>query len=89
MKTLSITEARANLGAVLERVKQGEDIGILSGNKIVQLKPVEVVSWEESYLYQEYGIGPEDWSRFKKRTESQRQTGKYIVFKGKFDPKQL
>jgi antitoxin (DNA-binding transcriptional repressor) of toxin-antitoxin stability system len=87
MKTLSVTEARANLSAVLERAKKGEDIGILSGNKIVQLKPVEVVSWEKSYLYQEYGVGPEEWERFKKRMESRRQNKKYVPFKGKFDPK--
>ncbi len=85
MKTLSITEARANLSAVLERAKKGEDIGILSGNKIIQLKPVEVVSWEDSYLYQEYGMGPEEWERFKKRIESRRQAKRYPVFKGKFD----
>jgi antitoxin (DNA-binding transcriptional repressor) of toxin-antitoxin stability system len=89
MKTLSITEARANLSAVLERAKKGEDIGILSGNKIVQLKPVEVVSWEESYLYQEYGVGPEEWERFKKRIESRREDEKYVLYKGKFDPKQF
>ena len=89
MKTLSITEARANLSAVLERAKKGEDIGILSGNKIVQLKPVEVVSWEESYLYQEYGVDPEEWERFKKRIESRRGDEKYVLCKGKFDPKQF
>lgn len=89
MKTLSITEARANLSAVLERAKKGEDIGILSGNKIVQLKPVEVVSWEDSYLYQEYGVGPDEWEKFKKQTEARRQKEKYILLKGKFDPKQF
>jgi antitoxin (DNA-binding transcriptional repressor) of toxin-antitoxin stability system len=89
MKTLSITEARANLSVVLERAKNGEDIGILSGNKIVQLKPVEVVSWEDSYLYQEYGVGPDEWERFRKRMESRRKNAKYILFKGNFDPKQI
>ena len=89
MKTLSITEARANLSAVFERAKNGSDIGILSGNKIVQLKPVEVVSWEKSYLYQEYGVGPEELTRFRKRMESRRRHGKYVIFKGKFDPKRL
>ena len=87
MKTLSITEARANLSAVLERAKNGVDIGILSGNKIVQLKPVDVVPWEKSYLYQEYGVAPEEWQRFRKRMETRRQRGKYVTFKGKFDPK--
>ena len=67
MKTLTVTEARANLSAVLERAKKGEDIGIVSGNQVIQLKPVEVVPWEESYLYQEYRVTPDDWRRFKKR----------------------
>jgi prevent-host-death family protein len=89
MKTLSITEARANLSAVLERVKNGEDIGIVAGNKIVQLTPVDVVSWEKSYVYQEYGVTPEEWEQFRKQTESHRRRGKYRIFKGKFDPKQL
>jgi antitoxin (DNA-binding transcriptional repressor) of toxin-antitoxin stability system len=73
MKTLSITEARANLSAVLERAKKGEEIGIISGNKIVQLKPIEVVPWEESYLYQEYGVKPEEWERFRKRQDKKRE----------------
>jgi antitoxin (DNA-binding transcriptional repressor) of toxin-antitoxin stability system len=87
MKTLSITEARANLSAVLERAKNGEDIGILSGNKIVQLKPITVVPWEKSYLFQEYGVTPEEWDQFRKRTDSHRRRGKYVTFKGKFDSK--
>lgn len=67
MKTLSVSEARAALPSVLERVKNGEDIGIIAGNQIIQLKPVEVVAWENSYLYQEYNVTPEEWERFQKR----------------------
>ncbi|MCI0745581.1 MAG: hypothetical protein L0Y58_09270 [Verrucomicrobia subdivision 3 bacterium] len=89
MKTLTITEARANLSAVLERVKRGEDIGIISGNQIVQLKPTSVVAWEDSYLYQEYGVRPEEWEKFKKRVDSQRARKKYVSFKGRFDAKRL
>ena len=89
MKTLSITEARANLSAVLERAKKGEDIGIISGNKIIHLKPVEVVPWEESYLYQEYGVTPDEWVQFRKKMDTRRQKEKYVTFKGKFDPKNL
>jgi antitoxin (DNA-binding transcriptional repressor) of toxin-antitoxin stability system len=73
MKTLSITEARANLSAVLERAKKGEEIGIISGNRIVQLKPIEVVPWEESYLHQEYGVTPAEWARFRKRMDKRRE----------------
>ena len=67
MKNVTVTEARANLSAVLERAKKGEDIGIVSGNQVIQLKPVEVVPWEESYLCPEYRVTPEEWKRFKKR----------------------
>jgi antitoxin (DNA-binding transcriptional repressor) of toxin-antitoxin stability system len=76
MKTLSITEARANLSAVLERAKKGEEIGIISGNKIVQLKPIEVVPWEESYLNQEYGVKPEEWERFRKSQDKMREAAR-------------
>jgi len=89
MKTLTITEARANLSAVLEDAKQGEDIGIISGNQIIQLKPTPVVAWEDSYLYQEYGVTPEEWRRFKGRTSVRRSREKYFKFKGKFNPKQF
>ena len=41
MKTLSPAEARATLPAVLERVKNGEVIGIIAGNQIIQLKPID------------------------------------------------
>ena len=76
MKTLSITEARANLSAVLERAKKGEEIGIISGNRIVQLKPIEVVPWEETYLYQEYGVTPEEWEQFRKRQDKKREVAR-------------
>jgi len=89
MKTLSITQARANLSAVLDRAKQGEDIGIISGDQIIQLKPTPVVAWEDSYVYQEYGVTSEEWEKFKARMGVRRGRGKYATFKGKFDPKQL
>jgi antitoxin (DNA-binding transcriptional repressor) of toxin-antitoxin stability system len=50
MKTFSIAEAQANLPDVLEKVKAGQDVGIISGNQIIQLKPISVVAWEDSYL---------------------------------------
>lgn len=72
MKTLSIAEARANLPALLARARKGEEIGIISGNKIIQLKPVEVVPWEDSYLHQEYGVTPAEWEHFKKQQTKKR-----------------
>jgi hypothetical protein len=89
MKTLSITEARANLSAVLEKVKHGEDIGIISGNQVIQLKPTPIVAWEDSYVYQEYGVTPEEWGTFRVRMSGRRAKENYAKFKGKFDPKHL
>ena len=53
---MTATRARQNLGTILSRVLQGEDIGIVhSGTgKIIALRPVEVYS-EDSALI-EYGI---------------------------------
>ncbi len=86
MKTLTVTEARANLSSVLSRAKHGEDIGIISGNQVIQLKPVEVVAWEDSYLYQEYKVTPDEWEQFKNRMRNRRakeeREGKLKAFTG-------
>lgn len=87
MKTLTVDEARAKLPSLIKRVKRGEEIGILAGDKVIHLKPTELVPWEDSYLYQEYGVTPEEWERFKKRTQARRIKEKYVECKGKFDAK--
>lgn len=67
MTTLSISKARANLPALLEKAKKGEDIGILCGDQIVALRPVTVSS--DDYAWQEYGVTPEEMRRFEKQME--------------------
>ena len=89
MKTLTIAEAREKLPSLLRRASKGEDIGIISGRTIIQLKPVDVVAWEDNYLFQEYGVTPKEWERFKKRMNKRRATEKYVSFNGPFDPKML
>ena len=54
MKTLSPTEARANLTSWLKRAAAGEEIGILCGNKVIALQPVEVQSAD--YALREYAL---------------------------------
>lgn len=44
MKTVSITEAKKHLGAHLKDAVAGQNIGIICGNRIVALRPVEVTS---------------------------------------------
>lgn len=89
MKTLTIANARRFLPSVLNRVKKGENIGIIAGDIIVQLKPVEVVAWEDSYLWREYNVTPREWKRFNARIKSRRAKTGYETFKGEFDPQAL
>jgi len=44
MKTVTITEAKKHLGAHLKDAIAGTNIGIICGNRIVALRPVEVTS---------------------------------------------
>lgn len=44
MRTVTITEAKKHLGACLKDAVAGINIGIISGNRIVALRPVEVTS---------------------------------------------
>jgi antitoxin (DNA-binding transcriptional repressor) of toxin-antitoxin stability system len=91
MKTITITKARANLSALLERAKGGEDIGIVSGDQIVALRPVTVTS--DDYALREYGATQDELERFEKRTEqkilAERRRGKIKRFSGDINKKDL
>jgi len=86
MKTLKITEARANLGQWCERAKKGDLVGIICGDQILQLKPIEVVPWEETYAYKEYGVTHEEMEQFASRMTvkmtNDRRRGKFRKFSG-------
>ena len=87
MKTLTITKARANLSAILEKAKRGEDIGIVSGDQIVALRPVTVSS--DDYAWREYGVTPAELGQFEKRMErkisAERKRGKIRRFSGNLE----
>ena len=57
MKTLTITNAKKNLGRWLAAASRGEDIGIISGADIIALRRVEVESMD--YAQREYEATPE------------------------------
>jgi antitoxin (DNA-binding transcriptional repressor) of toxin-antitoxin stability system len=84
MTTLTITKARANLSQLLEKAKKGEDIGIVSGDQIVALRPVTVSS--DDYAWREYGVTPAEIKRFEERVEreiaSERKRSKVKRFSG-------
>lgn len=56
MKTLTITDAKKNLGDWLKAAARGDDIGIVSGADIIALRKVEVISTD--YVQHEYGVLP-------------------------------
>ena len=60
---MTATQARQSLGAILSRVLQGEDIGIVhSGSgKIIALRPMEAD--REDYATREYGLTENELKR--------------------------
>jgi antitoxin (DNA-binding transcriptional repressor) of toxin-antitoxin stability system len=67
MKTLTITEAKKNLGRWLAAAARGEDIGIVCGADIVALRKVAVESTD--YARREYGATSEQVAALEKATE--------------------
>lgn len=67
MKTLTITDAKKNLGRWLAAAARGEDIGIVCGADIVALRKVDVESTD--YAQREYGASAELIAALEKATE--------------------
>ncbi len=85
MKTLSITEGRRNLSALLKRALRGEDVGFFVDGKVVALRPVTVSS--DDYALREYAVSEEQAERafhaVKAEIESARKSGKIVPFEGR------
>lgn len=62
MTTLTITDAKRNLGKWLQAAARGEDVGIISGADIIALRKVEVESTD--HAWREYGVTPEEVTRY-------------------------
>ena len=93
MRTLTITQARKNLGQLCSEAGRGQIVGIISGHQIFQLKPVQVVAWDDTYVAKEYGVSATEMDAIVARAEAdisrKEKRGAYTRFKGKFDPKSL
>ena len=87
MITLSPTQARVNLSSLLKRAANGEDIGILHGDKVIALRPVTVHT--DDYALREYGVTEQELDGFVKRTDRQinreRKTGKTKKYGGNLE----
>jgi antitoxin (DNA-binding transcriptional repressor) of toxin-antitoxin stability system len=81
MQTLTITDAKKNLGRLLEAAARGEDIGIISGADIIALRKVEVESTD--YAGREYGVTDAEVEEAERAADSRfrklKQTGKLTV----------
>ena len=69
MKTLTITDARKNLGKLLTAAARGEDIGIISGADVIALRKVEVESTD--YAWREYGVTAEEMARYERMARAE------------------
>lgn len=67
MKTLTITDAKKNLGRWLAAASRGEDIGIVCGADIIALRKVEVESTD--YAQREYRATPEQVAALEQATD--------------------
>lgn len=80
MKTLTITDAKKNLGRWLSAAAGGEDIGIVCGADIIALRKIEVESTD--YAQREYGATPEQVTALEKATDRRyrrlRQSGRLV-----------
>ena len=81
MKTLTITDAKKNLGRWLAAASRGEDIGIVSGADIIALRKVDVESTD--YAQREYEATPEQVATLEKATgrryRSFKRSGKLVT----------
>jgi len=86
MKTLTITQARRNLGQLCAEAARGKVVGIISGHQIFQLKPVQVLAWDETYVAKEYDVTAPEMDAFVARADTEvvrkEKRGGYTRFKG-------
>jgi antitoxin (DNA-binding transcriptional repressor) of toxin-antitoxin stability system len=84
MKTLTITDARQNLGHWLKLAAKGEDVGVIVGSEIIALRKVNIQSAD--YAYQEYGLSPlqvqEAEDRIDAKVRAERRAKTVKEFKG-------
>ncbi len=86
MQTLTITDAKKNLGRLLKAAAQGQDIGIVSGADIIALRKVEVEAADHyAYAMREYGVTRQELERFDQAVDQliavKERKGKFLKFK--------
>src|SRR5205823_10146029 len=84
LTTLTITDAKKNLGKWLSAAVDGQEVGIVSGATVVALRPVQIEAAD--YAWREYGLTEADLDAFiradNKRIATVRRAGKLISLPG-------
>jgi antitoxin (DNA-binding transcriptional repressor) of toxin-antitoxin stability system len=65
MTTLTITDAKKNLGKWLQAAARGEEVGIISGAEIIALRKVPIQSAD--YAWTEYGVTQEEVASYEQK----------------------
>ena len=82
--TLTITDAKKNLGKWLSAAVNGQEVGIVSGATVVALRPVRIEAAD--YAWREYGVTEADLDAFiradNKRIQAARRAGKLLTLPG-------
>ncbi len=71
MTTLTITDAKKNLGRWLKAAARGEEIGILTGADVIALRKVEVEATD--YAWREYGVTAEEVARYEREAMTEHE----------------
>lgn len=89
MQTLTITDAKKNLGKWLKAAAHGQDIAIVSGADIIALRKVSIEAAD--YAQREYGVTPEQLDRFEEAMDAEvhRMRACGEAEKYRFTPEQL
>jgi len=74
MKTLTITDARQNLGHWLKLAANGEEVGVIVGSDIIALRKVNIQATD--YAYQEYGLSPQQVQEAEERIDAVVKAGR-------------
>jgi antitoxin (DNA-binding transcriptional repressor) of toxin-antitoxin stability system len=69
MKTLTITEAKKNLGKWLKAAVEGDEVAIINGATCVALRPVQIEAAD--YAWREYGATRQELEKFQKRVTAE------------------
>jgi hypothetical protein len=81
MKTLTITDAKKNLGRWLSAAARGQDIGIICGADIIALRKVEVESRDRAH--DDYGVTSQQITALELATDKRyrrlKRTGKLVT----------